>query len=115
MTLQLRSPASRIEWDAYYDLRWRMLRAPWGQPRGSERDSLDDDASFHVAAFTPGSQLVGGGRLHLNSPDVAQVRFMAVDPGVQRQGVGSAVLRELEADARRRGCRQMVLNARDAA
>lgn len=31
--LILRSPASPSDWDIYFDLRWRILRAPWGQPR----------------------------------------------------------------------------------
>ena len=39
--LILRSPKSPDEWDAYFDLRWRFLRQPGHQPRGSERDSVD--------------------------------------------------------------------------
>ena len=45
--LILRSPTSPDEWDAYFDLRWRILRLTWNQPRGSECDSLDDSA-FHL-------------------------------------------------------------------
>ena len=30
----LQSPRSPGEWDAYFDLRWRILRKPRGQPRG---------------------------------------------------------------------------------
>jgi len=31
--LILRRPTSPDEWDAYFDLRWRILRQPWRQPR----------------------------------------------------------------------------------
>ena len=64
--LILRSPGSPSDWDIYFDLRGRILRAPWGQPRGSERDSAEESA-FPLA--------VACGRLHLNNPDEAQVRY----------------------------------------
>ena len=47
--LILRSPESPDQWDAYFDLRWRILREPWGQARESERDSLDD--SRFISSF----------------------------------------------------------------
>jgi len=49
--LILQSPRSPSEWDTYFDLRWRILRQPWGQPRGSERDS-EDDSAFHLLLLT---------------------------------------------------------------
>jgi hypothetical protein len=33
--LILQSPKSPDEWDAYFDLRWRILRQPWDQARWS--------------------------------------------------------------------------------
>ena len=95
MTLQSnllpRSPSSPAEWDAYFDLRWRMLREPWSQPRGSERDSLDQSA-FHLPIVDSDGSALACGRLHLNSPTEAQVRYMAVDENVQGRGYGSAIL-----------------------
>ncbi len=69
------------EWDAYYDLRWRVLRAPWDQPRGSERDPLDADAC-HRLAVTAGGAVIGCGRLHRDpdAPAWGVLRYMAVDP-----------------------------------
>jgi GNAT superfamily N-acetyltransferase len=112
--LQLRPPASPAEWDQYYDLRWRVLRAPWGQPRGHERDELEA-SSTHLALWDQSGTPVAVGRLHLNSPAEAQVRFMAVHPDWERQGLGSQILRALEAQARKVGAAIMVLNSRDAA
>src|SRR6267378_3342451 len=109
-----RSPSSPGEWDAYFDLRWRILRRPWNQPRGSERDPLEDSA-IHLLATDDTGRALACGRLHLNSPTEAQVRYMAVDDSVQGQGYGSAILAGLEAEAKRFGALRIVLNARDNA
>ena len=43
--MQLTSPVSEADYDAYYELRWKILRAPWNQPRGSERDDREADST----------------------------------------------------------------------
>lgn len=110
----LRSPASETEWDAYYDLRWQVLRAPWQQPPGSEKDAREAE-SFHLMAVDADGEILAVGRLHFNSPTEAQVRFMAVDPKAQNRGLGSRILRELEGRAAAAGATRIVLNARDRA
>jgi len=110
--LILRSPNSPGEWDAYFDLRWRILRQPWGQPRGSERDSMDDSA-FHLLLLDRARKALACGRLHFNAPDEVQVRFMAVDQDMRGRGYGSRILEGLEAEAALRGAQKIVLNARD--
>jgi predicted GNAT family N-acyltransferase len=110
--LILRSPGSPSDWDVYFDLRWRILRAPWDQPRGSERDS-DEGSAFHLLLLDPAGKAVACGRLHLNNPDEAQVRYMAVDEDARGRGYGGRILRALEAEARRRKARKIVLNARE--
>jgi len=107
-----RSPRTTDEWENYFDLRWRVLRAPWNQPRGSEKDDRETD-SEHFMIVGPDSKALAVGRLHLNTPAEAQVRFMAVDPQAQGQGLGSLVLRECERRARAAGATSIVLNARD--
>ena len=97
----------------YYDLRWRVLREPWTHLRESERDQLEGDA-IHMGCWL-GERLVGVGRLHFNSPQEAQIRFMAVEPGLEGRGVGSALLRELERRAMLAGATQVVLDARESA
>ena len=39
--MEFRSPNTDLEFEAYYELRWRVLRKPWGQARGTEHDEYD--------------------------------------------------------------------------
>ncbi len=112
--MQMRTPATEAEWSAYYDLRWRVLRKPWGQPNGSEKDDLES-LSRHLMIASDEGAPVAIGRLHFNSDTEAQIRFMAVEDGFRRQGLGSLVLQELEALAVTGGARAIVVNARDTA
>ncbi|QDS96810.1 GNAT family N-acetyltransferase [Adhaeretor mobilis] len=110
--LHFAAPTTPEQFTAYYDLRWRMLRAPWAQPRGSERDELDDADVSHMAAWDESGRLLGVGRLQLNTRSEAQIRFMAVEEDCQRQGVGQALVRRLEQIAREQGATSIILNAR---
>jgi GNAT superfamily N-acetyltransferase len=114
MDIQLREPKTEEEFRLYYDLRWRILREPWTSARDSAQDEHERDA-FHLIALQDGKLLVGIGRLHFNSPEEAQVRYMAVEKGHTGSGIGSRILEALEAHARQRGAKRIVLNARENA
>src|SRR5689334_25035560 len=94
------SPSSDHDWEQYFDLRWRVLRAPWQQPRGSEKDDREDDSQHLMICDEQGSEPLAIGRLHFNSPTEGQVRFMAVAPSARGRGLGGAILQELERRAR---------------
>jgi thioesterase domain-containing protein len=111
---QLRAPETEQEWQRYYQLRWQVLRAPWHQPAGSERDELEAQA-YHQMLITPEGDIAAVGRLHQLGPDSAQVRYMAVAGTYQGKGAGSRVLAALELQAARWGCSEIRLNARDTA
>ena len=114
MTVQ--PPATPAEWDAYFRLRYEVLRQPWQQPVGSER--ADDDAApttTHALLLAPNGQALGVGRLHPSGQRQGQVRYMAVAPAAQGQGVGRQLLEFLEAAARRQGLTEIVLHARENA
>ena len=89
--LILQSPRSPSEWHAYFDLRWRILRQPWGQPRGSERDS-EDDSAFHLLLMDAAGKALTCSRLHLTAPGEAQLRYMAVDEHARGCGYGGRIL-----------------------
>ncbi|MGI9458273.1 MAG: GNAT family N-acetyltransferase [Aeoliella sp.] len=110
--LQIATPETPEQLAAYYDLRWRFLRAPWDQPRGSERDELEEVAE-HVTARDGEGRLLGIGRLHLNDECEAQIRYMAVEEDCRGHGVGRAMVSRLEELAVAHGVLRIVLNARD--
>ncbi len=110
----LAQPRTAQEWEGYFDLRWRVLREPWGQPRGTERDALDAE-SLHLFAGDAAGAVAAVGRLQLNSPAEAQVRYMAVDKTCCGHGLGSRILSGLEDRARSEDVTRIVLNARDNA
>lgn len=117
MNFLLREPVSEADWDQYFDLRWRVLRGPWGQPRGSERVDGDEHA-WHVMAWAmepPPACLVGVGCLILTAPGEARVRCMAVEPAWQSRGVGRAIMEQLERDARQLNLRRLTLQSREPA
>jgi predicted GNAT family N-acyltransferase len=107
-------PASPEDLKKYYDLRWTILRAPWNQPRGSERDSLDPD-STHLLMLDSLDSAVAVGRLHFSSIREARIRYMAVAIGQQRRGYGSRLLEALEQRAAGLGAACIALDAREAA
>jgi ribosomal protein S18 acetylase RimI-like enzyme len=105
------APESAADWENYFDLRWRVLRAAWDQPRGSEKDDRDAE-SQHLMILGLDSRALAVGRLHFNTSAEAQIRFMAVDPQAQGRGLGSTILEEFECRARAAGATSIVLNAR---
>lgn len=109
----VREPFGASEIDSYYDLRWRVLREPWSQERGQERDEHEQEA-IHLGAWI-GDRLVGVGRLHFISTDTAQIRYMAVEPEMQGRRIGGRILEELELRGTQSGATRIVLNARDRA
>lgn len=109
--LRLVEPSTTEHFEQYYDLRWRILRAPWKQPRDSEKDLLEED-SYHLMAVDANNQIIGVGRLHLNTPQQAQIRFMAVDTQQQRNGVGKMLLQALEDEAMKWGAEEIIFDAR---
>ena len=109
---RIRSPQTQSEFEDYYDLRWRILRAPWQQPPGSERDQYEDNA-IHAMAMNDERNIVGVARLHQINNSTAQIRYMAVDDRWQGRGIGGALLSYLEEQARERSIKLIKLNARE--
>ena len=106
-------PSTPAQWQAYYDLRWRILRKPWNEPRGSEQDTFEK-SSIHRAIFND-NKIIAIGRLHSLDNDTGQVRYMAVENEYTSQGYGSAILEALELAAKERHLKQVILNARQTA
>ena len=108
------TPASTEEFHQYYSLRYDVLRAPWQQPRGSEKDG-EEDIATHAMLVDEAGQCIAVGRLQKNSAVEGQIRFMAVHPDWQGKGLGKLVLRHLENEGRKQGLSHIILQARENA
>lgn len=111
--IDVRPPRSAAELEACYRLRHAVLRAPWSQPMGSERDELEQQA-FHLMAIDTSGEVLAVGRLHGVDPQTAQIRYMAVREDQRGSGLGLRVLTGLEREAARLGFQTIVLNARES-
>ena len=112
--MKIIEPVTAEEFEQYYELRWKILRAPWNQVRGSERDD-NDETSTHLMVMDDKNKLIGVGRLHFNSIREAQIRFMAIEVHGQRKGAGTYLLQALEARAEKYGASHITLDARETA
>ena len=114
MHITIKQPETDTEFAQYYKLRWRILRAPWGQPEGSEKDELEN-TSHHLVACNANGDVIGVGRLQLNTNNEAQIRYMAVEPAHEGRGIGRQMVQALEAIALENNYTHMVLDAREPA
>ena len=113
MNVTIKQPESTEEFTRYYKLRWRVLRAPWGEPEGSEVDEIEDQC-FHVMAMENGTA-VGVGRLQYNSTREAQIRYMAVAKEREGNGIGRMIVDALEKEAADKNVNTIMLDAREPA
>lgn len=107
-------PATPEEFEQYYNLRYLTLRQPWEQPKGSER-APDDDTATHAMLVDETGEAIGVCRMHLQTPEEAQLRFMGIHERCQGKGLGKLLLDYLEDKARQLGATYMVLQAREKA
>jgi len=107
---EIRAPQTDREWEDYFRLRWRVLREPWGQAFGSEKDEFEASATHRCALLQ--QTMAGVGRIHAISEQQAQIRYMATLPAFRHQGIGSAILVSLEQHAQEMGKSEIILNAR---
>tara|TARA_Y100001970_G_C13480972_1_gene484339 strand:+ start:81 stop:521 length:441 start_codon:yes stop_codon:yes gene_type:complete len=113
--MKIIEPRTNEEFIKYYLVRYEVLRKPWGQSIGSEKDESDKD-SIHRMIIDPISEnALAVGRLQFNSDDEAQIRYMAVHEKAQGKGLGTQLIRELEAIALSKDVRWIILQARENA
>lgn len=108
-----RSPISESDYNKYYELRWRILRKPWNQPKGSEINDRDTDA-YHIMAEV-GDEVIGVGCIHKIEDNIGRIRFMGVDDNYQKRGVGKKMMAILEDYAREQKWQKVRLWAREIA
>jgi predicted GNAT family N-acyltransferase len=106
-------PFTKEDFELYNQLRYEVLRKPWGQPQGSESDETDT-ASIH-AFIKEDNKAIACGRLLLIDNTTAQIRTMAVHPNYQGKGLGRLVIHYLEDIAQKNNRTKIILHARESA
>ena len=112
--MKIIEPNTEKELKMYYDLRYEILRKPWNQSYSSTYDEWEKN-SVHAIMTDESGTAVATGRLQINSGEEGQVRSMAVKESEQGKGLGTQMLLWLEAEAKRRNMKRIVLDARDGA
>ncbi len=114
----IQQPFTAEEFKHYYHLRWKILRAPWGQAEGSEKDDIEH-LCFHImavtSALTSDSIVIGVARLQYNDETEAQIRYMAVDKLFEHKGLGRELVATMERQAKKTSHTKIILNARESA
>ncbi len=106
--LEVRCPRDQRELEEALALRERVFCDEQGFSEEEDLDGLDDEA-LHLVASS-GERLLGTCRL-LFDGNTAKLGRMVVAADARRAGVGAALLREAEAQARSRGMGKLVLSA----
>jgi len=114
MSYKIIIPQSEKEIEAYYKLRFEVLRKGWGQSESTTRDEWEDQ-SLHVLVIDENGNGVATGRLQYNSETEGQIRSMGVAEDLRGKGLGTQVLKFLEEMAREKKIKRLTLDARDNA
>ena len=114
MNFLITCPKNKSDFDSYYYLRWKILRKPYDQKVGSEKDSKESE-SYHVMASTINGKLIGVGRIHKDNNKKAQIRYMAVEEDYRKKHVGMLILDKLENYAIDESIESIYLNSRESA
>jgi len=100
---------SAWEADGARALRLQVFVEEQGIPREMELDALDG-AALHAIALQDG-EVVGTGRLVMETPTHGVIGRMAVAWPLRRRGIGASILAFLEEEARSRGAQRITLHA----
>jgi len=98
----IKQPTTSEDFKAYYALRYKVLREPWGHPRGTEKDDYEP-ISEHFMAVNEQGEVVGVVKLYEKVDGVGHISHLAVASEYQHQGIGHLLLAKVEERARERG------------
>ena len=105
-------PKTRDEFKAYYELRYRVLRKPWGQGRDTEKDDYEPISQHFMAVDEETGNIVGVVKIFEKEPGIGWFSHLAVEHAYQKKGVGRMLLNAVENQARENGFKRLGCMAR---
>jgi N-acetylglutamate synthase-like GNAT family acetyltransferase len=108
----IKTPKTREEFKNYYALRYRVLREPWGQPKGTEKDDFEPISQHFMAIDDQTGELVGVVKLFEKESGVGWFSHLAVVESKQHQGIGKFLIETVENAAREQGYKVLGCMAR---
>ena len=87
----IKTPKTRDDFKAYYALRYKVLREPFGYPKGTEKDDYEP-ISEHFMAVSEKGEVVGVAKLYEKAEGVGHVSHLAVAPEYQHKGHRSSAV-----------------------
>jgi N-acetylglutamate synthase-like GNAT family acetyltransferase len=108
----IKTPKTREDFKAYYAVRYKVLREPWGHPKGTEKDDYEPISEHFMAVDEKTSEVLGVVKLFEKELGVGQVSHLAVANEHQHKGVGKFLIDTVEQRARERGFKTLGAMAR---
>ena len=99
----IKIPTTREDFKAYYALRYKVLREPWGHPKGTEKDDYEPISEHFTAVDEKTGEVLGVVKLFEQAPGVGHVSHLAVAAAQQHKGIGKFLIKTVEDRARERG------------
>lgn len=111
---EVKQACTEAELNAILTLRYEVLRKPWDQPASTATDELES-SSINAYISDNNGKVIACGRLQENAGKVGQIRFMAVSPDHQGEGLGKKIVQFLEQRAKELNLASVELQARENA
>ena len=115
MSIIVRRPVSVDEFEQYFDLRYRILRQPMGQPKGSEMNEnlIYEYGSHHLIAFDTAAKKIVGGVMGYIEKGCARIRYLCVEEEYRKRGIGRQLMDRIEHKLVKFGASKCILYARE--
>lgn len=101
--ISIKVPRTKDDFKAYYELRYRVLRAPWGQPKDTEKDDFEPISQHFMAVDDENGKVVGVIKMFEKEVGVGWVSHLAIDPSYQKRGIGRLLMDTVENAAKDKG------------
>lgn len=108
----IKTPKTKEEFKEYYHLRYQVLREPWGQPKGTEKDDYEPISEHFMAVDDTKGEIVGVVKLFERAPGVGNFSHLAIAKNHQHQGIGRLLVKTVEEAARRHGYKTLGIQTR---